>query len=664
MSENSDDIQINFNHWSRDEGRYQPKRSTYKNQSRRSLWKLMLQALLVFSVLEIIFSGGMTLFLKYRQKPIRIDMKQFQVGTYIGLNPSTNITVPIGTSVYHVTKEFGDASMGGLGVVVSALAQAQQKDGILKSSVIIPYYSLLKSLHPNEINFYTEISIDFRDTKNVKHEVKIEVFKLSIKVNPSKDQTDRKPLSNFIDVYLIGPGDYYPFSLAFKDVSHVTEIYNSPDALSQEWKNLYFAKATAKFILYQHTQAPKEYRGVDLVQLHGATNAMVSKYIRQYKKESLIGSPPPRIVYTLHDYSDEVEYSLLLSNLKPFLDYSLQSEATYLQPYWRQHRMFPSGMAINAADVVTFVSKTMARDIVEGRLIFPLKELVMDEIMEKAKHNRFIGVTNGVDFSLINPFTDPKLLANNNAFPLQKAVENNPVNNLETLQCGRVIDCKRKAKEYLRDHGLLPAGDFERPIALFIGRFLEGKGCRSFPTAIKAFKANNVRFVIMGQPNQWPTADILALQKNNPKDVIVIHETEPQETFGIFWRAAADFAYVPSLSESFGLVAAEGMLFGAPVISTGVGGLQEFLVDRKNATERHHNSYLFDPFSRQSPQLLTDAINDAANDLRTVSQSKDKYEDFVWRLVDDALNLGWDRSGGPLHQYYGVYQMALNHTAS
>ncbi|ORY00343.1 UDP-Glycosyltransferase/glycogen phosphorylase [Basidiobolus meristosporus CBS 931.73] len=602
----------------------------------------------------------MTLYLKYRQKPIRIDMQQFPAGVYVGIDPKLNYTIPSGTSIYHVTKEFGAVSMGGLGVVVTALAQAQQSDGILKTSVIIPYYSLLKKAYPDEIEPYCEISMGFRDTKNVKHQVKFGVYKFPLKIHPTSASKGRKPLSDAVNVYLIGPGDYYPFNLAFKDVSHVNEIYNSPDPLNQEWKNLYFAKAAARFILYQHTQASGQHRGVDLVQLHGATNAMVTKYLRQYKKEKLLEESAAKVVYTLHDYGDEVQYSLLLSNLRPFLDNSMQTEATSLQPYWRQYRMFPSGMAINMADAVTFVSKTMARDIVEGRCIFPLKELVMDEILRKVRSNRFIGVTNGVDFSTINPFTDRKLLESHNAFPLQKALDDIPNNNAETLQCHRVIDCKRKAKEYLRDRGLLPTKDFDRPIALFIGRFLEDKGCRSFPTAIDAFKANNVRFVIMGQPNQWPTSDILNLQKRNPDDVIVMHEPEPQEKFGVFWRMAADFAYVPSRSESFGLVAAEGLLFGASVISTGVGGLQEFLVDRNDPEQRRHNAYLFDPFNRQSKEFLRDAITDAAHELQTVSQNQDVYENFVWQLINDALNLGWDRAGGPLHQYYGVYQMAMN----
>jgi glycogen synthase len=51
-----------------------------------------------------------------------------------------------------------------------------------------------------------------------------------------------------------------------------------------------------------------------------------------------------------------------------------------------------------------------------------------------------------------------------------------------------------------------------------------------------------------------------------------------QEEFGMVLRAAADVVFVPSHSEAFGLVAAEGLAMGAVVLSTGVGGLSDFLV--------------------------------------------------------------------------------------
>lgn len=47
------------------------------------------------------------------------------------------------------------------------------------------------------------------------------------------------------------------------------------------------------------------------------------------------------------------------------------------------------------------------------------------------------------------------------------------------------------------------------------------------------------------------------------------------------WFLAADIALMPSLTEPFGLVAAEAMACGRPVIASRVGGLQEVVLDRQ-----------------------------------------------------------------------------------
>ena len=54
--------------------------------------------------------------------------------------------------------------------------------------------------------------------------------------------------------------------------------------------------------------------------------------------------------------------------------------------------------------------------------------------------------------------------------------------------------------------------------------------------------------------------------------------TIPRSKMPQFWNSV-DIAVVPSLSESFGLVALEALACGVPVIATAVGGLKEVVVD-------------------------------------------------------------------------------------
>lgn len=67
---------------------------------------------------------------------------------------------------------------------------------------------------------------------------------------------------------------------------------------------------------------------------------------------------------------------------------------------------------------------------------------------------------------------------------------------------------------------------------------------------------------------------------------------------------AADVVIVPSRNEIFGLVALEGLLFGSAVLSTAVGGLKEFLVDRNQklsmTEDSTFNAYVYDYRSANS----------------------------------------------------------------
>ena len=139
---------------------------------------------------------------------------------------------------------------------------------------------------------------------------------------------------------------------------------------------------------------------------------------------------------------------------------------------------------------------------------------------------------------------------------------------------------------------------------------------------------------------------------------------------------ARDIAFVPSFSEAFGLVAAEGLLFGMPVVSTGVGGLREFL-HPMSVHSNIGNSYLFGlkgtgigevgeggdlgvaaEYSRPEMEALQPAIQAC---LRSVDQAILDWnmrmegewlvrEKFTRGLVEAALELKWSRDQGPVEE--------------
>ncbi|KAF9964300.1 hypothetical protein BGZ70_006669, partial [Mortierella alpina] len=240
---------------------------------------------------------------------------------------------------------------------------------------------------------------------------------------------------------------------------------------------------------------------------------------------------------------------------------------------------------------------------------------------------------------------------------------------------------KEAAKRHLISKGFLTEQDLHRPLILFIGRFQYNKGLEFFRTASSAIGAGDGKFVIMGQPSNVPTENITELSSQFDGAVEIISDIQGQRTWGIYLRAAADFLLVPSLTESFGLVAAEGLLFGSTIISSGVGGLAEFLVDKPldsragpqhqldnslaerppaNIQKSHYNSYFFDAFASDAHTQLSTAIHHALRDWRNFRHHPVQHEAFLTKLLESALAMSWDRPGGPVAEYRALYQIALS----
>jgi D-inositol-3-phosphate glycosyltransferase len=109
-----------------------------------------------------------------------------------------------------------------------------------------------------------------------------------------------------------------------------------------------------------------------------------------------------------------------------------------------------------------------------------------------------------------------------------------------------------------------------------------------------------------------------------------------QETLALYY-AAADVCAVPSLTESFGLVALEAMACGTPVVGTKVGGLQTLI--------EHGESGLLVPAGDY--QALAEAIAQVLTDhrLRThlAHGARDRAEHYTWESVGDQIDALYDR---------------------
>ncbi|CDS06183.1 hypothetical protein LRAMOSA08711 [Lichtheimia ramosa] len=723
-------------------------RSFFSKYDRRWRWWHVLFALMILlGVIQFIGVFVSSHLLHSKTASIRIALREFPKMPYQHLDEITTTTSLVqGTTVYHVTKEFGVASMGGMGMIVTALAAAQQRSGTVNAAVVMPFYSYIKKKY--KVDRVTDLVVDIRDNEGRLVPVEFRVWKMmhvfnppppplepnitisattledgttvnntlvdGVMVNVTYDEALEQyrqqqlemqvpiPASEQVPVYLIGPGNRKPFNKAFR-ASKVQNIYSTPRDLPMEWKDQYFTKAAAEFLAHQAAAADETplfaptqmaSRHVDVIHIHGATNAYTALYMRDFERRNQLGARTPAIVYTMHDYLDELQYSIRYANAARFFN-DISDDTDALKPYTRDQRTFMSSLGIDYADVVTFVSRQMAKDIVEGRDDFYLKEFVMDGILRKAEQKRFFGITNGVDYGALDPFSNKVLIQRRAVFSeyaldmlkshqntsAAQQDESTAVWHLSTNNKDFVLYAKDQAKKYLIRRKVLSEADLTRPVVLFVGRFQYNKGLETFEEAARHFVDNDMKFVVIGQPNNYPLKWIKALQDKYPDNVVVFSSASQQRRWLTLCRAAADFMYVPSVTESFGLVAAEGLLFGTPVISTGAGGLKEFLIDRPFAMQQQerdirvmrdrstnapiiisreqYNAYLFDVNSPD--RSLEEAISDAAYDYQRNKVSKIRREEFLLRMISSAFALGWDRGNqqGPIYDYNRVYQLAL-----
>jgi glycosyltransferase involved in cell wall biosynthesis len=101
---------------------------------------------------------------------------------------------------------------------------------------------------------------------------------------------------------------------------------------------------------------------------------------------------------------------------------------------------------------------------------------------------------------------------------------------------------------------------------------------RAIPIVLK--QRNDVVFVIGGEGSLQQYHEQLVIKLGAGKNVRFIGKISPSEV--PLYYAMSNMVVVPSLQEAFGLVVAEAMACGKPVIGTRVGGIPDQIIDRYN----------------------------------------------------------------------------------
>lgn len=277
---------------------------------------------------------------------------------------------------------------------------------------------------------------------------------------------------------------------------------------------------------------------------------------------------------------------------------------------------------IASADMVSTVSPRYAKEICT-----PAHGCGLDGVL-KAKGNRVVGITNGIDTSVWNPAADVKL-------PARFDVTN--------WSAGKVAN-----KRSLQDEFGLEASH-EVPLIGLVGRLAEQKGWDLILPVIERHvrEGRPTQWIVLGSGDGWIETQLQRLAAEAPQQVaahVGFHDALAHRI-----EAGADLFVMPSHYEPCGLNQLYSLRYGTIPIVTATGGLADTVVDTTAETITNGTATGFH-LHEFSPQGLDNALGRALQ-LRY-------HEKKIWKnLVERAMAADWTWRKSAL-QYMELYEEA------
>jgi len=222
---------------------------------------------------------------------------------------------------------------------------------------------------------------------------------------------------------------------------------------------------------------------------------------------------------------------------------------------------------IIAADALSTVSPRYAREIQT-----PEQGYGLDWLM-RARSDRLIGITNGVDYEIWNPETDPYIAA-------QFSVDD--------------LTGKRECKLDLLRRFDLPQ-EPERPIIAIISRLVGQKGYDLIRKAAGDILDTGAFFVALGAGAR-EYEDFLQSWHDAAPNRVGIYKGYAGEPLAHQIEAGADMFLMPSLYEPCGLNQMYSMRYGTVPVVRATGGLDD-TVESYDVTTNKGNGFKFGPYS-------------------------------------------------------------------
>jgi starch synthase len=269
---------------------------------------------------------------------------------------------------------------------------------------------------------------------------------------------------------------------------------------------------------------------------------------------------------------------------------------------------------LTCSDWLSTVSRGYARETMTGEQGYGLDWLL------RQRNNRYVGITNGVDYEEWNPATDKNIAAHYHLHDLS----------------GKQ-NCKR---DLLRSFGL-PV-DIDRPVFGWVSRLTPQKGISLLQSVAFEIVMNGAYFVALGSGASEYENFLQALRDFAPYQVGVYKGYSEPLAHKI--EAGADIFLMPSQFEPCGLNQMYSLRYGTVPVVRATGGLDDTIQEFDRLSETG-NGFKFHNY-------------DASAFLEKIYEALFNYaEPDVWRKIQRngmSVDNSWEKAAGNYLQLYGL----------
>jgi starch synthase len=272
---------------------------------------------------------------------------------------------------------------------------------------------------------------------------------------------------------------------------------------------------------------------------------------------------------------------------------------------------------LETSDTLSTVSRRYAKEIQTSEFGYGLDWLT------RRRSDRLIGITNGVDYEVWDPRTDPEL-------PAHFSIDD--------------IAGKAECKRALLDQFGLPI-ELDRPIFASVTRLTPQKGVELIRQGAGDILASGGFFIALGSGESDSERFLQALRDYAPSRVGVY--IGYNERLAHLIEAGADMFLMPSKFEPCGLNQMYSLRYGTVPIVRAVGGLDD-TVENWDAVSQRGNGFKFTEF--RSEKLM-----------EKIYEARFAYEDkTAWAQIQRngmAVDNSWENAA---RNYVELYQWTLN----